>query len=439
MAQVIPLDRGKPSAVAKPGRSRLTAPMVRTAASGRYSDGNGLYLDVTAPHAASWVVRYTVPKGLPQASKRRDIGIGPARGNRAISLADARAMAIGIHSKLLQGIDPLAERQAVKDAEERAAQPVLSFATVAERYIVAHEAGWKNAKHRQQWRNTLAQYVYPVIGNLAIDVIGTEAVLAVLQRIWLVTPETASRVRMRVEAVLSYAKAQGWRGGENPAVWRGHLELILPAKGKVHRVEHHAALDWRAAPAFMRQLRQQTSVGAMALEFAILTAARSGEVRLAAMPEIDRERNLWTIPAGRMKAGREHRVPLSQAARDLLAGLDGFRQPGGPLPAEGFLFPGQRRNRPLSDMALTSVLRRMGHGEITAHGFRSTFRDWASGTTHYPGEMLEVALAHAVGSKTEAAYRRGDMLERRRQLMADWADYLAATIETLANPLSEDC
>ena len=424
MAEIISLARIEPKGAARREHARLTAPKVRSADSGRYSDGNGLYLDVTAPHAASWVVRYTVPKGLPHAGKRRDMGIGPARGDRAISLADARDMAIDIRARLRRGVDPLAERRAVAEAEERAAQPELSFATVAERYVLAHEVGWQNAKHRQQWRNTLARYVMPRLGAMAIDAITTVEVLGVLEPIWPIKPETASRVRMRIEAILSYAKAQGWRSGDNPALWRGHLQLTLPAKGKVRRVKHHAALDWREAPVFMRQLGEQSSMGALALAFAILTAARSGEVRLAAITEIDRERGFWTVPAARMKAGREHRVPLSQAACDILDRLDELRQPRGPLPVDGLLFPGQRRDRPLSDMSLTAVLRRMGRGDITAHGFRSTFRDWAAENTQYPGDMVELALAHAVGNKIEAAYRRGDMLAKRGQLMAHWADYL---------------
>ena len=246
----------------------------------------------------------------------------------------------------------------------------ISFGTVAADYIAAHEAGWRNAKHREQWHSTIATYVDPIIGKLAINAVGTNDVLKVLQPIWTTKPETASRVRGRVETILSYATVRGWREGPDPAVWRGHLQLMLPATGKIHRVVHLAALDWREAPAFITELRQRDGFGTRALEFAILTAARSGEVRGARWSEIDLDCATWVLPASRMKAGKSHRVPLSRPALLILLEMAKLKD------GSGLVFPGMKRGEPLSDMSLTAVLRRMGRGELTAHGFRSTFRDW---------------------------------------------------------------
>jgi integrase len=335
-----------------------------------------------------------------------------------IGLAEARQMASDARGQLAHGVDPLDERRAEKAPP---AAPTPTFAEAAERYIAGHEAGWRNPKHRQQWRNTLATYAAPVIGSLPVSDVDTTAVLRVLEPVWPTKPETATRLRGRIELVLDFARVQGWRDGPNPALWRGHLQLALPSRNKVRAVEHHAALDWREAPAFMAQLRLQAGFGAMALRFAILTAARSGEVRGARWLEIDNDAALWAVSADRMKAKRPHRVPLSDAALDILKTAATLRHNADP---RAFVFPGQRDKRPLSDMSLTAVLRRMNRGELTAHGFRSTFRDWAS-ETGQPADVAEAALAHVVGDKTVAAYQRGDLLERRRQLMSDWADYCA--------------
>jgi integrase len=379
---------------------KLTVAALRTLRKpGMYGDGAGLWLAVSAPDRRAWVLRYTA------GGKARQMTLGKAEH---VGLAAARQLASDARGQIARGVDPLAERHAAPAV----APTVPTFAEVAERYIAGHEAGWRNPKHRQQWRNTIASYVAPVIGALPVSDVDTPAVLRVLEPIWHDKPETATRLRGRIELVLDYARVQGLRDGPNPAAWRGHLQLALPARGKVAPVQHHAALPWQEAPAFMARLRDQAGVGAAALRFAILTAARSGEVRGMTWREIDDA--LWTVPAARMKAKREHRVPLSAAAVAALADAGELHD---------FVFPGQRVKRPLSDMSLTAVLRRMNRGELTAHGFRSTFRDWC-GETGQPADIAEAALAHIVGDKTEAAYRRGDLLERRRQLMTDWANYL---------------
>lgn len=293
---------------------------------------------------------------------------------------------------------------------------------MAAAYIAAHEASWRNAKHRQQWGNTLADYAFPVLGKLGVGMIGTADVTRVLEPIWRDKPETAARVRGRIEAVLDYAAAREWRTGENPARWRGHLANILPARAKLARVEHHAALPWRDVGAFMATLAEQEGIAALALRFAILTAARTGEVIGARWGEIDASNAIWTVPAARMKAQQEHRVPLSDAALAVLAEMAKLRRSDDP--AE-FVFPGARAGQPLSNMALAMTLRRMGRDDVTVHGFRSTFRQWCAEATNTPRELAEAALAHTLKDKVEAAYQRGDMMEKRHRLMSDWATFCA--------------
>jgi integrase len=305
-----------------------------------------------------------------------------------------------------------------------------SFREAAEQFIASRQAGWKSEKHSGQWGTTLTTYAYPAIGALPVDQITTDHVLAILNPIWTTKAETASRVRGRIEAVLDSAKVRGWRSGENPARWKGHLELLLPKKGKVAKVEHHAALDWREMPDFWSALGQRDGTAAAALRFAILTAARSGEVRDATWREVDLNQCLWVIPAGRMKAAREHRVPLSEAAIAVLLQARGSEQPE----PDALLFPA-RGGSALSDMSMTALLRRMtkpgtkapwtdAMGKVvTAHGFRSTFRDWAGEATHHPREVIEHALAHRLKDKAEAAYQRGDLLAKRATLMTDWGAY----------------
>jgi integrase len=345
--------------------------------------------------------------------KRRDMGLG---GYPGVTLAMAREKAREAREQIRQGIDPIERQQAALSALRAAVAAALTFKECADAYIKAHEAGWKSAKHAQQWRNTLAQHAYPVLGDLMVRDVGLPHVMSVLERIWTTKTETASRLRGRIELVLDWATARGYREGSNPARWRGHLDKLLAAPNKVAKVDHHPALPIGDVGAFMARLRAAEGVGARALEFAILTAARSGEVRGATWSEVDRKSKVWTVPAGRVKAGREHRVPLSPAAMALLDALP--RMAGTDL-----VFPAPRGSQ-LSDMTLSAVMRRM---EVPAvpHGFRSTFRDWAGELTAYPNEVCEMALAHTIENKAEAAYRRGDLFEKRRLMMIDWSKFLA--------------
>jgi integrase len=289
-------------------------------------------------------------------------------------------------------------------------------------YIAGHTAGWRSAKHIAQWKATLAKYAEPVIGGLSIQAIDTALVLKVLEPIWSVKPETAGRVRGRIEAILDWAKARGYRTGENPARWRGHLDKLLPALSKVRRVAHHAALPYAELPGFLIALREQGGIAARALEFTILTAARTGEAIGARWGEINLTEKVWIVPATRMKAAKEHRVPLSARA---LAILDELRPLRETSDAEAFVFPGAKAGRSLSNMAFLMLLRRMGRDDLTAHGFRSSFRDWAAERTNFPNEVAEMAPAHSVGNAVEAAYRRGDLFDKRRRLVDAWAEFLA--------------
>lgn len=388
----------------------LTPLAVKNAKTGRHADGGGLHLLVKESGARSWVYRFML-KG-----KARDVGLGAAAGPEAISLAAARDKASAFRLKVKAGVDPLAERD--KEAAEAlaAAQAAeiagITFMAVAVAHIAANEGSWRNAKHRQQWSNTLATYAYPVMGDLPVAEIGTAHVLKILEPIWKAKPETASRVRGRIETILDAAKARGYREGENPARWRGHIAQILPARSRLTR-GHHKAMPYDAVPAFVGELRSRNAMAALALEFAILNAARTGEVLGATWREIDLEKAIWTIPATRMKAGKEHRVPLSPRAVEILEATK-------PL-AKDWLFPAEGEGA-LSTMAMTMLLRRMGR-DCTVHGFRSAFRDWAAESTGYAHEVCEMALAHVIGNKAEAAYRRGNLIEKRRQLMMDWAAY----------------
>jgi integrase len=400
----------------------LTAAKVSKARPGRYGDGNGLYLYVRSETSRFWLFRYT------RAGRMREMGLGRAGydDKDATTLDEARDKAAALHKQVKAGVDPLDKREA--DAKQAAAEAQaaaireITFRTVAERYLDAHENTWRNPKHRQQWRNTLETYVYPHFGALPVADVGTEHVLAALEPIWRKRPETATRVRGRIESVLDYATARGWRSGENPARWRGHLTNLLPARGKVAPVAHHAALPWSEIGAFLPALRAQAGISAKALEFTILTAARSGEVLGARWGEIDLAAKVWTIPAGRMKAGREHRIPLSQPALDVLTAMKELRTVDSP---DAFVFPGGKSNRPLSIMAMAMVLRRMGRGDLTVHGFRSSFRDWVGEATATPREVAEAALAHALDNETEAAYARGDLFAKRVRLMDQWAKFTA--------------
>lgn len=390
----------------------------RLTASGRWSVGgvDGLALQVTTTGARSWVLRVTA------AGKQRELGIGSFP---SVTLAEARERARALRASLTSGEDPVAQRLAARSAAqaERAAQQ--TFETLAEQYIAQHAKGWKNAKHAAQWTSTLKTYVEPVVGKLLVRDISTAHVIKVLDPIWLTKTETATRVRSRLELVLDFGAARGMRQGPNPARWRGNLDAALPKPNKVAKVQHHTAVPVAEVAAVMARLRLQRGMGARALEFAVLTAARSGEVRGATWAEFDLDKALWTVPAERMKAGREHRVPLTAPALALLAALPRGKA-GDPV------FAAQRGGM-LSDMTLSAVMRRMGLDAVP-HGFRSTFRDWAAEQTNYPAEVAEMALAHAVGDKVEAAYRRGDLFEKRRRMMVDWAGFVG---KVCAEPTGE--
>jgi integrase len=325
-------------------------------------------------------------------------------------------------------VDPLRAKLVQRQAQRLSAVKGRTFREVAEEFIVRKEAGWRNAKHRQQWRNTLATYAYPIIGDLSVVAVDTGLVVQVLDPIWAPKPETASRVRGRIEAVLDAATVRGYREGPNPAQWKGNLAHLLPARAKVRKVAHHAALAFDEIPAFLMTLQSREGIAARALEFAILTAARTDEVLGATWAEINLDTKVWTIRAERMKAGREHRVPLSAAAVAVLETIRPLAPMRNGVPSLAApVFPGPRRALPMSNMTMLMLLRRMKRDDLTVHGFRSTFSDWAAERTNYPREVVEMALAHAIGSKVEAAYRRGDLFEKRRQLMQAWARFCTAS------------
>jgi integrase len=342
------------------------------------------------------------------------MGLG---GLAKIGLADARKKAAAQRLLLVDKIDPLKRREAENSAKKVEAARSMTFAQCAKAYIDSHAVGWRNAKHAQQWTNTLATYVYPEFGSVPVGDVDVAMVIRVLEPIWTTKPETASRVRGRIEAVLDWAKARGFRAGENPARWRGHLSNLLPSSSKVQAVKHHPALPYAEIGAFMADLRGREGAAADALEFLILTVARTGEVIGARWPEVDFAARMWTVPAARMKGGREHRVPLTSAAMSVLKRVQ--------KEDKQFLFPGTKAGQGLSNMALLKVLERMGRGDLTSHGFRATFKTWATERTNFPRELVEAALAHVLDDKTEAAYQRGDMLQKRRRLMDAWADFCA--------------
>ena len=331
-----------------------------------------------------------------------------------IGLASAREIAEECRKAVKQGIDPVEARKKGGLAQN-GAPPTITFAEAAERFVAAHETSWKNAKHRQQWRNTLSTYATPKIGAMDVAAIATEDVLRVLEPIWKAMPETALRVRGRIENVLDWCRARKYRDGANPALWRGHLKHLLPARKKKGNVRHHPAMLWREVPDFMAVLRANSSISARALEFTILTAARTSESTLATHDEFDLDEKVWQVPAARMKASVEHRVPLSKRASEIVAGIP--RSDGA-----GYVFPGARQGRPLSSMAMLELLRGLRPG-LTVHGFRSSFRDWVAEATDFPSEVAEMALAHTIESDVERAYRRGDLFQKRRSLMGAWADY----------------
>ncbi|MGC1575796.1 MAG: integrase arm-type DNA-binding domain-containing protein [Beijerinckiaceae bacterium] len=391
--------------------ARLTALKIEKAKKpGMYADGGGLYLRVTPEGARNWVLRYMLHR------KPHWMGLGPLA---LYGLADARARALDARRKRHDGIDPIEARRVERARQRVEAAKVITFKQCAESYVAAHRAGWRNGKHAAQWSATLSTYANPVIGELPVQSVDTGLVLKVLEAIWTTKPETASRLHGRLESILDFAKARGYRDGENPARWRGHLDKLLAARSKVRQIEHHAALPYAELAAFLPTLREQEGVAARALEFLILTAARTGEVIGACWNEIDLLDKVWTVPANRMKAHRQHRVPLSPQALAILSEMQAASGGGND---GAFVFPGRKAEKPLSNMAFLMLLRRMGRADLTAHGFRATFKTWASERTSFQREIIEVALAHLMsGDKTEEAYWRGDLLEKRRRLMGEWA------------------
>ena len=375
----------------------LTARKVETARPGKYSDGGNLYLVVSPSRSRKWVLRFT------WRGSAKEMGLGSAR---TVSLADAREKATAALRMAARGINPIEERKRHSG--------IPTFGEMADSVREALSAGFRNEKHKAQWKSTLETYAAP-LRSKPVDTITTDDILAVLKPIWTLKPETASRVRGRIEKVLDAAKANGFRAGENPARWRGHLDHLLPKPSNLER-NHHAAMPYEDIAIFVGDLRKRPATATLALEFCILTAARSGEVLGARWAEMDLAKRLWTLPAQRMKAGREHRVPLSDRAMSILKQLrkvdDGE-----------FVFPGQKPRRPLSNKTMKMVLRRMKIEDATIHGFRSSFRDWAGNVTSFPREVAETALAHVIGDKAEQAYRRGDALDKRRALMDTWAAY----------------
>ncbi len=398
--------------MAKTIRKLTTLRISRELPKGMYADGAGLYLHVSSSGTKSWIYRYSI------GGKAREMGLGSLT---AVSLADARIKAGECRALRQDGIDPIEDRKVERAEAALEAARAITFKEAAEQYIASHRAGWKNPKHAAQWPSTLTTYAYPLLGNLSVQSVDTGLVCNVLEPIWRTKPETANRLRGRVEVILDWAKSRGLRDGENPARWRGHLEFQFPARSKVRAIEHHAALPYSELPDFMRKLREQDGIAARALEFTILTAARTGETIGATFGEINMSEKLWTVPGARMKARKEHRVPLSAQALTILGDAAAIE-----AGADTFVFAGRKQGKPMSNMAMLKLLERMGRTDLTVHGFRSAFRDWAAECTDYPNEVVEMALAHAVGDKVEAAYRRGDLFEKRRRLMADWATFCGA-------------
>jgi len=398
--------------------SRLTALKVaRLSRPGRYGDGAGLYLRVAEypltngkqARSKNWIFRYE------RDGRERWMGLGPLN---TLSLAEARAQARENRQLLLRNVDPIDARQAARHGARLDAARAITFRQCAEAYIKAQRSSWRNAAHAAQWPASLSRFAYPQIGHLPVAAIDTALVLKVLEPIWAEKTDTASRLRGRIETVLDWAKAREYRNGDNPARWRGHLDKLLPKVSKVRTVEHHAALPYAQAPAFAAELRARNEISARALEFTILTAARTNETLGAQWSEIDLKARLWTVPGVRMKSGKTHVVPLSDRTIEILESVQRVR--GCP-----FVFPGAKQS--LSHTAMLKILRGMRPG-LSVHGFRSSFRDWAGDRTNHAHDVVESALAHVVKDVTERAYRRGTALEKRARLMADWSRYLATPV-----------
>jgi integrase len=396
--------------MARRRKETFTDKGVLAAPEGLQCDGGGLYLRVAEGADGSlnraWLYRFA------STGRERWMGFGAYPD---VSLKEARELADDARRLRRQGVDPIDRRREDKAAQAVKAARQTTFKEAADGYMRSHGRGWRNGKHAAQWPSTLKTYVYPIFGHLPVQAVDAALVLKALEPIWVEKPETASRVRGRIESVLDWAKARGLREGENPARWRGHLDKLLPARSKVQKVKHHSALPFDALPDFMARLKTQEGVAARALAFTILTGARTGEAIGAKWDEIDLAAKVWTIPASRMKADREHRVPLAPAAVEIIERAAARRE-------NGYVFPGAR-GAGLSNMSFLMLLRRMGRRDLTAHGFRSSFRDWTAERTSFPREVAEQALAHTLSDKVEAAYRRSDLFDKRRKLMEAWARF----------------
>lgn len=378
---------------------------------GYHGDGGGLYLQVTPAGSKSWIFRFAL------TGRRREMGVGSFP---SVSLAAAREAATKARALVKAGKDPIAAREAERVQERLETARGVTWDDAVDQFLEAHLGSWRNKKHRQQWRNTLDTYAKPIVGAFGMGSIGTPEVIKVLQPIWHTKPETASRVRGRMERIFDWARVRGYRDGENPARWRGHLDKVFPARGKIRKVKHHAAVPIDDLPAVYARLCQSKGVAAKAVRFAILTATRPGETTGGLWPEVDRKTALWTLPPERMKADKEHRVTLSREALAILHEMAEVR-------TDKRLFPGHKAKRPLSLTALSKALVAAGGGDATVHGTaRSTFKDWASERTSFPSEVSEMALAHSIGDKVEAAYRRGELLKKRAALMQAWANFLTS-------------
>lgn len=400
---------------------RLTVKTVDSANEpGMYPDGDGLYLQVSRNQTKSWIFRYKY--GFKDADRRRPrerhMGLGSCR---YVSLKEAREAVHDARRLLRAGFDPIEHRRKDRAHNQQVSDGGKTFQEVARAYINEHEAEWKNPKHAQQWTNTLERYAYPKIGNLPIQHVQKALILQILEPIWKTKNETARRVRGRMESIFDFAKARDWFDGENPARWAGNLKDALADPAKIQRVKHHPALPYAEVAAFLSVLRQQEGIAAAGLELLILTAVRTKEIREAQWSEFDLGEKVWTIPANRMKADREHRVPLSDDAVAVIARMWKIRQ-------SDFVFPGGRHGKPMSENAMLALLRRLGRSDITAHGFRSTFRDWVAEKTSYPNHVAEQALAHSIGNAVEAAYRRGDLFDIRRRMMDEWQQFCGASL-----------
>ncbi len=398
-----------------PKKPKLTLKAYQAKQPGKYADGSGLYVEVREDKPLRFSLRYMLD------GKSREMGLGTLKD---ISLADVRDRAEDFREKLRKGIDPLDERRLTKareraerlEREKTSAQDKATFSVVAEEYLKAKSHEWSNAKHRQQWANTLQQYAYPIIGEKPVRDIVREDVLKILEPHWLTKNETMTRVRQRVEAIINYAIVKEYREAANPAEWKSNLKLLLPDPSKVQNSSkrHHPALDYEQMPAFMSALREMPGDAAKALRLTILTAARTSEVLQANRTEFDLKKRIWTVPASRMKAGIQHRVALSNAAIDLIQSIP---------ETSNYLFPGAREGRPLSNTAMLGVLKRMERSDLTVHGFRSTFRDWIAEKTSFPARVAEVALAHQLKDEAQKAYQRRDLIAKRFELMEAWSSY----------------